>query len=84
MNQEFDSVEISFFFCYIQPKMKKRLSLKIRALLSLEEASGMDDPWTYADFRGTPTYFAVFKMMFSSKNVNQNMLKNSLFFRKNL
>jgi len=30
---------------------------------------------THADFRGTPTYFAVFKMMISSKNVNQNMLK---------
>jgi len=25
--------------------MKKRHSLKLRALLSLEEASGMDDPW---------------------------------------
>jgi len=37
----------------------------------------------HADFiRGTPTYFAVFKMMISSKNVNQNMLKNSLFFEK--
>jgi len=31
-------------------------------------------------FKGTPTYFAVFKMIISSKNVNQNMLKNSLFF----
>jgi len=37
----------------------------------------------HADFRGAPTYFAVFKMMISSKNVNQNMLKNSLFFEKN-
>jgi len=25
--------------------MKKEAQLKIRALLSLEEASGMDDPW---------------------------------------
>jgi len=39
----------------------------------------------HAGFRGTPTYFAVFKIMISSKNVNQNMLKNSLiFFEKNL
>jgi len=29
----------------------------------------------HADLRGTPTYFAVFKIMISSKNVNQNMLK---------
>jgi len=34
----------------------------------------------HADFRGTPTYFAVFKMMISSKKVNQNMLKIPYFF----
>jgi len=49
--------------------------------MSLEEASGMDDPWlmqtnmqtnmAHADFGGTPTYFAVLKMMISSKNMNQ-------------
>jgi len=37
---------------------------------------------THVDFRGTPTYFAVFKMMILSKNVNQNMLKNPYFFEK--
>jgi len=37
-----------------------------------------------ADVRGTPTYFAVFKMMISSKNVNQNMLKIPYFYKKNL
>jgi len=37
---------------------------------------------THADFRGTPTYFVVFKMIISSKYVNQNMFKNSLFFEK--
>jgi len=34
--------------------------------------------WTthgHADYRATPTYFAVLKTMISSKNVNQNMLK---------
>jgi len=36
----------------------------------------------HADFRGTPTYFAVLKMMISSKNVNQNTLKNSFLFLK--
>jgi len=37
----------------------------------------------HADFSGTSTtYFAVFKMMILSQNVNQNMLKNSLFFWK--
>jgi len=35
----------------------------------------------YADFRGKPTYFAVFKMMISSKNVNQNMLKIPYFLK---
>jgi len=34
----------------------------------------MDDPMAHVSFRGTPTYFAVVKMMISSKNVNQNML----------
>jgi len=34
----------------------------------------------HADFRGIPTYFAVFKMMHSSKNVNQNTLKIPYFF----
>jgi len=38
----------------------------------------------HAAFRGTPTYFAVFKMMISSKNVNENMLKIPYFFEKNL
>jgi len=33
-----------------------------------------------ADFRGTPTYFAIFKRIISSKNVNQNMLKIPFFF----
>jgi len=36
----------------------------------------------YADFRDAPTYFAVFKMMISSKNVNQNMLKIPYFLKK--
>jgi len=36
----------------------------------------------HADFRGTPTYFSVFKMMISSKNVNQNMLKIPYCFEK--
>jgi len=36
----------------------------------------------HADFRGTLTYLAVFKMMISSKNVNQNMLKIPYFFEK--
>jgi len=35
----------------------------------------------HADFKGTPTYFAVFNMMISSINVNQNMLKISYFFK---
>jgi len=30
----------------------------------------------------TPTYFPVFKMIISSKNVNQNMLKIPYFFEK--
>jgi len=41
----------------------------------------------HADFRGTPTYFAVFKMIISSKNVNQNMLvlnKNKILIFPNL
>jgi len=38
----------------------------------------------HADFRGTPTYFAVIKMIISGKYVNQNMLKISLIFWKNL
>jgi len=39
----------------------------------------------HADFRGIPTYFEVFKMMISSKNVNKNnMLKIPYFFEKNL
>jgi len=36
---------------------------------------------THADFRGTPIYFAVFKMMISRKNGNQNMLKIPYFFK---
>jgi len=36
----------------------------------------------HADFRGTTTYFAVFKMMISSKNVNQNILKIPYFSAK--
>jgi len=36
----------------------------------------------HADFRGTPTYFAVFIMRISSKNVNQNMLKIPYFLKK--
>jgi len=36
----------------------------------------------HADFRGTPTYFAAFKMMNSSKNLNQNMLKIPYFFEE--
>jgi len=39
-------------------------------------------PMAYADFRSKPTYFTVFKMMISSKNVNQNMLKIPYFFEK--
>jgi len=36
----------------------------------------------HVDFRGAPTYFAVFMMMMiSSKTVNQNMLKISYFFK---
>jgi len=35
-----------------------------------------------AAFRGTPTYLAVFKMMISSKNVNQNVLKIPSFLEK--
>jgi len=38
----------------------------------------------HADFRGTPKYFAVFKMMNLSKNANQNMLKIPYFFKKHL
>jgi len=34
-----------------------------------------------ADFRGKPTYVAVFEMMISSKNVNQNMLKIPYFLK---
>jgi len=37
-------------------------------------------PMAHGDIRGTPTYFSVFKMMISSKNVNQNMLKIPFFF----
>jgi len=40
----------------------------------------MDDPWLMQTL-GTK-YFAVFNMMISSKNANQNMLKNSFFFEK--
>jgi len=36
----------------------------------------------HADFRGTPTHFTVFKMMNSSKNVNQNTLKIPYLFEK--
>jgi len=36
----------------------------------------------HEDFRGTPTYFTVFKMLISSKNVNQNMLKVPYFLKK--
>jgi len=36
----------------------------------------------YVDFRGTPTYFVVFKMMISSKIENQNMLKIPYSFEK--
>jgi len=37
-------------------------------------------PMAHADFRGTSTYFAVIKMINSSKNVNQNMLIIPFFF----
>jgi len=36
----------------------------------------------YADFKGKPTYFAVFMMMISIKNANQNMLKIPFFLKK--
>jgi len=38
-------------------------------------------PMAHADFRGTPTYFAVYKIILS-KNVNQNMLKITYFSEK--
>jgi len=41
-----------------------------------------EQPMAHADFRGKPTYFTVFKMMISSKNVNQNILKIPYFLKK--
>jgi len=44
----------------------------------------MNDPWLMQTLRAHLhiLYFAVFKMMISRKNVNQNMLKISYFFEK--
>jgi len=36
----------------------------------------------HADFSGIPTYFAVFKMMISRKNINQKCLKFLIFLKK--
>jgi len=52
--------------------------------LSLEEASGVNDPWLLQTLGAHQhiAHFAVFKMMILSKNVNQNMLKIPYFLKK--
>jgi len=57
---------------------------KLLALLYFTVGKGQvgGRPRALADIRGTSTYFQCFKIMFLSKNLKQNMLKNVLFFEK--
>jgi len=51
---------------------KKRGALKNMYFAVPGEGKWVGRPMAHADFRGTPIYFTVFKMMISSKNMNQN------------
>jgi len=74
-----------FLFCYTVLTLKwKRGAVKNTCYADPREGKWDRWPIPHADFRGTPTSFAVFKMMLSSKHVNQNMLKISYIFWKSL
>jgi len=73
---------VSGFFVAILTLKWKRGAVKNTCFAVPGESKWDGRPMAHADLRGILTYFAVFKMMISSKNMNQNMLKIPYFFEK--